>query len=143
MNKILRLCFVALLLFAASASFAQDWVKMMQDPSVNFCDVQKAYNKWYRKSGKEIDREHRREQKELGKHPIAPSLKGQPVPEGPVANEEEDSQEGSWMLYKRWENFIEPRVYPTGDRTQIAAAFKQYYDDNYAGASAMKGGALL
>lgn len=67
-----------LILFNALFLFAQDqpWFLMMQDPNVNFYDVQAAFNKAWK-------------DKTPGK--------GQ-----------------GYKQFKRWENFMEPRVYPTG-----------------------------
>ncbi len=73
-----KIALIILILFNANFLFAQDqpWFLMMQDPNVNFYDVQQAFNKAWK-------------DKTPGK--------GQ-----------------GYKQFKRWENFMEPRVYPTG-----------------------------
>ncbi len=74
-----------------AASSAQNWVEMMQDPNVNFYEVQRSFNEYWQ--GKDLA-----------------TAKG-------------------WKQFKRWEYFMEPRVYPTGKRPdpdQTAKAFISY-----------------
>lgn len=35
-----------------------------------------------------------------------------------------------WRAYKRWEWFMEPRVYPTGNRDKMLQAYAEYYQHN-------------
>jgi PKD repeat protein len=74
---------------------AQDWVQMMQDPSVNFYDVQKAFNKYWEKN------ERKTALRKL------------------IGGKESATAEENYEKYKRWEYFTEARVYPSGDRSQI------------------------
>jgi PKD repeat protein len=74
---------------------AQDWVSMMQDPKVNFYDVQKAFNAYWVKTEK--------------KNAVKVFFGGK---ESQVAEE-------NYEKYKRWEYYMEQRVYPTGDRSLI------------------------
>lgn len=63
------------------------WVKMMKDPSVNFYDVQEAFNNFF-------------------------SI--------------HDNGKGSgWKQFKRWEWFMEPRVFPTGKRIPHAQVWNE------------------
>lgn len=79
-----------------SISFSQDWVKKLQDPSVNFYDVQKSFNDYWKKE----------EKKEKFKSFFT------------FRNKTEKENEG-YVMYKRWEQHIEPRVYPSGDRSLL------------------------
>jgi len=88
--------------FLFSVSYSQQWMEMLQDPSVNFYDVQKEFNK-------SLSRYERKLKKEKNIN---------------NADKEEMKMPG-FMQYKRWEWFMEPRVYPTGDRTLIS---KGMYD---------------
>ncbi|GIV40837.1 MAG: hypothetical protein KatS3mg034_0147 [Vicingaceae bacterium] len=67
-----------------------DWVSMMQDPNVNFYEIQKTFNEYWK--GKDHT--------EKGK---------------------------GWKQFKRWEWFMEPRVYPHGDRNIMNRAMLQFY----------------
>ncbi|MCX6230012.1 MAG: T9SS type A sorting domain-containing protein [Bacteroidetes bacterium] len=89
MKKIIFLfTIIFTLLSINSQSFAQDWVEKMQNPTVNFYEVQKAFNTYWK-------------DKEIGRS------KG-------------------WKQYKRWEYMMSPRVYPTGNRIEMASAWKSF-----------------
>lgn len=94
MLRNLLLCLVCITI--TNNSVAQDWVKKMNDPSVNFYDVQTAFNKYWKK-----------EERKLRFKNFFRS-----------GNTTEEENEGL-ILYKRWENFVEPRVYPSGDRSLL------------------------
>jgi PKD repeat protein len=81
---------------------AQDWVKKMNDPGVNFYEVQSSFNKYWRKE----------ERKEKLKSFLS---KSKPT---------EEENEGL-MVYKRWESFAEPRLYPTGNRDLLLQGNKE------------------
>ena len=91
-----KLLFLSLCYFFTDIAVAQDWVKKMQDPSVNFYDVQKSFNKYWSKE----------EKKEKFKSFFT------------FRNKTEEENEG-YVMYKRWENYVEPRVFPSGDRSVI------------------------
>jgi PKD repeat protein len=74
---------------------AQDWVKMMQDPTVNFYTVQAAFNKYWEKNERRI------------------------AVRKIVGGKESQTAEENYEKYKRWEFFAEQRVYPSGDRSLI------------------------
>ena len=106
--------------FFGSEIFAQDWAKKMMDPNVNFYKVQKSFNKYQKKKEREEERERRRSA----------------FKETPGTHDEEENE--GLMLYKRWEYFVEPRVYPTGDRTLMSKAIAEYYqqiENNSQGAT--------
>ncbi len=63
------------------------WIEMMQDHSVNFYEVQKAFNAYF-------------EDKEKGKGT-------------------------GWKQFKRWEYFMEQRVYPGGERINTSQAWNE------------------
>ncbi len=84
-----------------SALFAQDWVKMMQDPEVNFYDVQKAFNQYYQKAEKKIEKEKKNNYK---------------MKMASNRNEEEEMEVPGTSIYKRWEWFMQPRVGANGER---------------------------
>jgi len=91
-----RIIFLLSILLITISTFAQEqsWVQMMQDPSANFYDIQKAfYSQWKDKT---------------------PS-KGQ-----------------GYKQFKRWENFMEPRVYPSGKLSHdvIASELIKVVNDN-------------
>ncbi|MCC7303121.1 MAG: PKD domain-containing protein [Bacteroidia bacterium] len=75
----------------------QTWYDMMKDPSVNFYQVQKEFNKYLLKQKRKQRRAVKRGQ----------------------AYEEEIP---GYTMYKRWEWFMEPRVFPDGDRTSLYLA---------------------
>ncbi len=83
--------------FISIPSFSQDWVKKLQDPTVNFYDVQKSFNKFW----------EREEKKEKFKSFFT------------FRNKTEKENEG-YVMYKRWEQHVEPRVFPSGDRSLLS-----------------------
>lgn len=95
-------------------TYSQKWTEMMNDPSVNFYDVQKEFNKWFVITEKERENEKAR----LTRNNYSEKNYTQ--------QNEEKEIEGSWLLYKRWEAFVAPRVYGSGDRTLFAKATEEY-----------------
>jgi photosystem II stability/assembly factor-like uncharacterized protein len=87
MKTILLSIIAAVILFSASVSFSQEWVRLFNDPTSNFYDVQREFNKYW--EGKTPER-------------------GQ-----------------GWMVFKRWEYFMEPRVYPTGTLPDPAQTYRE------------------
>ncbi|MFQ5335089.1 MAG: WD40/YVTN/BNR-like repeat-containing protein, partial [Flavobacteriales bacterium] len=81
------LYFSAFFLMSALSTRAQQWVEMMNDPDVNFYDVQSEFNKYF--SGKTRQRGD------------------------------------GWKPFKRWEYFMEPRVFPTGERPDPGQVWKE------------------
>lgn len=87
MKNIYKFFIIVSLLLSVSVSLSQEWVRLMQDPSVNFYEVQREFIKYWE-----------------GKTP----QRGQ-----------------GWMVFKRWEYFMEPRVFPTGIRPDPTVTFKE------------------
>ncbi len=81
-------------------SFAQNWRDLIQKPNANFYEIQREFNMHYK------EKEALREKEE---HDI---------------NEESDGFEG----FKRWEYFVEPRVYPSGDLALLNQTAKNFQD---------------
>ena len=84
-------CAIFWMTLLLGATFAQEWVKMMEDPNANFYDIQRSFNAYW---------------------------EGRTVEKGK-----------GWMPYKRWEYFMEPRVYPTGikpDPERASRVFLEY-----------------
>ena len=99
MKKLLNLSLVLFILVPISAfpqmigngiTEAENWVEMMQDPGVNFYDVQKAFEAYW------MDK---------------PVVKGK-----------------GWKQFKRWENYMTPRVYPSGNKIDPSFAFHAYQE---------------
>lgn len=92
MNKLKYTLFFLFLIIGFGALNAQDtktttavnyseyphWIKMMKDPTVNFYEVQKAFNLYF--------------------------------------NDREKGKGSGWKQFKRWEWFMEQRLYPSGNR---------------------------
>jgi PKD repeat protein len=86
-----------LLMSVVTPSLSQDWVAKMNDPSVNFFETQDAFYQYYN--------EYRASYRQAnGTDPVK-------VP--------------GYKQYKRWESFMEPRVYDNGMRFDPAAAWKE------------------
>ncbi len=101
-----RKIFLLLLLTAFlsnNKAAAQDWISKMKDPSVNFYDVQKSFGKYWKKENR----------KEKFKSFFNFGQKNEKENEG-------------FYLYKRWENYVLPRVFPSGDRSVIETGCKEY-----------------
>jgi len=99
-------CFISSSSFLPTEAPAQagspSWMEMMHNPSVNFYDVQKEFDKSLIKYERKLKKEK--------------SFK---------TTDKLEKEMPGFMQYKRWEWFTEPRVYPTGDRTLIS---KGIYD---------------
>ena len=106
-----------------SGLFAQnDWINKMQDPNVNFYEVQKSFYKYYNKAEQKLEREKRKLARKTG-----------------VAVAEGEMEVPGFEQFKRWENFMAPRVSPTGERFAPDAVwnamshYKQGYTNFAAG----------
>jgi PKD repeat protein len=104
--KKLALFLILFLSFSLSPIHAQDWVQKMQDPTVNFYDVQKSFNTYWQKNEKKS---------------FLYKL---------VGWKESQAAEENYEKYKRWENFTEPRVYPSGDRSVLNRATAEFQKNN-------------
>jgi hypothetical protein len=84
---------------------AQDWVRMMNDPAVNFYDVQDAFNR----QEKKFERSPKQVLNRIFRW-----------------SKEEEQETPGYEVYKRWEYFNAPRVYPSGNRIQPDAVWNEY-----------------
>ena len=97
---------------ACSATFAQEWVRKMQDPSVNFYDTQQEfYNYWAKKEKKEQRRKNNVFYKLFKEEDKA---------------EFDEQEKPGWEPFKRWENYMAPRVYPSGNKAEASRAWTEY-----------------
>ena len=111
MKKHLRSLFSVLFLtLFTTAITAQKSVNFNYlDPSENFYTTQTRLNKYFKKYTKELARE--RKEKSAGKLNVGA---------------EQEEELAGYELYKRWENFMAPRVYPSGDKTLASRAYEEY-----------------
>ncbi len=114
MRKNLFLSSVLIILFCFSQSLQAQLRKKANfdyaDPSENFYVTQKRYNKYFKEHEKEEAKE--RKERSLGKNQ--------------KIGYEMEEELGGYELYKRWENFMAPRVYPSGDKTLASKAYEEY-----------------
>lgn len=86
--------------YSAKKSFSQNWIDVWQS-STNFYAIQNAFNAYCK--------EHENDKKERG--------------------EEEGEDEGKfpgYIQFKRWEAYVAPRVYPSGDLTLLGTTWNNY-----------------
>lgn len=107
-----RLVFVSLLSFSLYTLSAQDWLRDMHDPRVNFFEVQHEFNNWWAVNGPQVLRNA--------------AIKGK------------GEKEGTWKLYKSWEQQMLPLMTRTNGLRLGASneSEKQFYRTR------MMGGAL-
>jgi len=79
------------------------------DPNENFYTTQQRISKHFNKHLREIEREKKEKAENKTK----------------IGGEEEQELAG-YELYKRWEYYMEPRVYPSGDKTIASRAHEEY-----------------
>ena len=87
-----KLLLTSLIILCVSCPFrvsAQDWVTKMNDPNVNFYEVQNAFNKYFAKKDRLIERAKKRALKRKGEE-----------------LQEEEFEVPGYFQYKRWETFI-------------------------------------
>ncbi len=120
-KNILFICLILLSIYSPSTIYGQDWVSQMKDPSVNFYDVQKSFNKYNEKKERDLEKFNRQIFKKTGKVPS-----------------EEETEVPGYSQYKRWEWFMAPRVFPTGERFNPSIAYDEYqkYNNQYKTAGA-------
>ena len=136
MKKRILFSLSVILVMLVKTGFSQTWVEKMQDPSINFYDVQTSFNEYYRDSEKEHRKGERREQEERAKKIAKLQQKGIMAAKGQMllpGEKEEEELAGGWEVFKRWESFMTPRLYPSGDRSVMTNAWNEYLDHFYAG----------
>ncbi len=100
---------IAFLLFMLNSLFVSGqgsrnarWTEMSKNKNATFYDVQKNFNKEWKGKLKEMARE-----------------------EGKVENGIE-KEEGGFEVYKKWESFMAPRVYPSGDMSLPSTNYEKF-----------------
>jgi PKD repeat protein len=97
--------FILLFLISTNA-YSQEWVKQMNDPDVNFYTAQESFNKYYK--------EHLKKENSFFKKLFR-------------WTREAEKETPGLEVFRRWENFMTPRVYPTGNRIQPDHLWKEFY----------------
>ena len=113
MNKFLQ--GVAALVLSGTLLNAQDWREPLADPNVSFYDVQADfYQSW---GAKEAQNNQHREDVATAADKFATGHNAiTPAP----------YMKGGYKQFKRWEWFMEPRVYPTGDMTLVSQTYDRF-----------------
>jgi photosystem II stability/assembly factor-like uncharacterized protein len=102
---------LVMLICISKISLAQDYRTMIRDGKSNFYDIQKSFYTYWESRSKAIAEDKR----------LHPSTPENPRKYG----------EGEYYQFKRWEWFMEPRVYPTGKMVNPAAkAFEAFEAEN-------------
>lgn len=117
-NLLVKTGLLFTVLLIPAVLYSQDWVSQMKDNSVNFFEVQKTFNKYYKKASRELEREKAK-----------PSYKKRDADAEP----EEESEVPGYTQYKRWEWFMAPRVSATGERfnpSQVWTEMTAYKQQN-------------
>ena len=108
--KKLSLLFFLVSFFVFNASAQQmNWVQMMRDPSINFYDVQSAFNQYYNQYVLTHGKEPREENGIFKKK-----------------EHESEFEVPGFEQFKRWEWFNEPRFFPSGNRLNKTDALNEY-----------------
>jgi PKD repeat protein len=81
------------------------WRSPLQNNTINFYQVQQAFYKMWNKEKEEIAKEN--------------TIKTN-------AYEEDESKESEYFRFKRWEYYMAPRVYPTGDLSLPSTTWQQF-----------------
>jgi PKD repeat protein len=99
------------------------WLELWQTSGTNFYTIQNAFDSAW--AGREAEMQQERNQKFLTEH----------------AQEKQERKneklDGTYFQYKRWEHFMEPRVYPSGDLSLTNQAYKNFNDYLNANPAAM------
>src|SRR5436305_1918998 len=104
MKKTLLYSLTILLAITVKTGFSQTWVEKMQDPSVNFYDVQKSFNDYYKDSERKHRKEEARDQKELSEKLAKQEKSGVMPKKGQIllpGEKEEEELTGGWEIFKR------------------------------------------
>lgn len=118
MKHIARSLAIATAVIVGSPAFAQDWRNALEDPNANFYDIQtNFYAEW---GVREQQNNQARQDNTLlnDKWP-------QNDPANPVAA---PFMKGGYKQFKRWEYYMEPRVYPSGDITLPSSNYERFCD---------------
>ncbi len=124
MKNCTRTLLLGLVVIAVSTSSlnAQDWREPLVDPNVSFYDVQSDfYQDWGAKEA------------QMQQHTIDVATAANKFAVGRNAITPAPSMKGGYKQFKRWEYFMEPRVYPSGDMTLVSTTnerFMEYLQTN-------------
>lgn len=120
------------MLLIANTLFSQNKNKGIEylDPSENFYTTQQRMNKYFKKFERQLEEERREKDRKIAKGNSAKIA---------VMKNEEEHEVGSFEIYKRWEDYMAPRVYPSGDKTLPSRAYEEYI--NYLNGLAGQGSA--
>ena len=140
MKKTVLFSLCVVFTFFVNKTSSQTWVEQMQDPNVNFYDVQKAFNDYYKNyEPKFRETEKLKKASAIATSTITPFIpvKGAATTSSIAAASvpEKVKMAGGWKAYKRWENYMEQRLYPSGDRSVMVNAWNEYLDNFYAGSA--------
>src|ERR1700749_1266713 len=126
-RNLLRCCTYVILslLLTAGMLNAQSsvWKEPMSNPSTNFYTIQNAFNHDMRHQLHEMERDQTRSNSQQ-------NAKG-----GTLVGEENEVEMESYLQFKRWEYYMEPRVYPSGDLSLPSTnwdRFQAYLNSNPA-----------
>lgn len=104
-----KLAGVLIICFICSAVKAQTGIFDLSNPSENFYQTQKRLAKYYKRHQREIENERKEKA------------------EGRIQTGGKEEQElAGYELFKRWETYMAPRVYPTGDKTLASKAYEEF-----------------
>src|SRR5471030_3075542 len=109
MKKRILFSLSIILVMLVKTGYSQTWVEKMQDPTVNFYDVQKSFNDYYKNSEREHRKEEARDQKEVAAKLAKQEKSGIKAPKGQILLPGEKGEEelsGGWEVFKRWESYM-------------------------------------
>lgn len=90
------------------------WIQLWQNPESSFYTIQNAFDSAW--ATREVEMQQERHQKYL-------TNRSRERQERSV-----EKLDGTYFQYKRWENFMEPRVYPSGDLSLTGQTYKNFID---------------
>lgn len=112
-NYTLSLLFFLLII---KKSDAQIWKSPMANPSTNFYTIQNTFNHDMKSLVRKIERERATNRNSFSSNK-------------PNANKEESEEEmEGYLQFKRWEYFMEPRVFPSGDLSLPSKTWEYFQD---------------
>lgn len=120
-TKIFILFFLPSLLSAQSKNV---WQTPMAHPEMNFYEIQKEFYKHWKHHEKEL-LEEKEERTKKGATETGKKI-------------ENEAEESGYLQFKRWENYMEPRVYPDGNITEPSYKWNYFQDYLNANPAAME-----
>ncbi len=127
MKRTLLRCFtlVAALVLTGGLT-AQDWTQFLLNPNANFYDVQSSFNaEWGQREAQLAQARQDNAQGKFGNSNLQ-------------ARTEMPNMKGGYKQYKRWEWYMEPRVYPSGDMSLPSTTWQRFQDYLNSNAAAMQ-----